>query len=125
MCVCLVLKSIQHREKFFFFYPQFDEDNAFFLQFYFYLFIFLGLMDQANHVQSGYEPFVLFGASLMRLNDATVRAMSRVRQRAMQGLTVLSMLVLLLWISAFMYGSFYYSYMPLAAYSTPVHYYYR
>lgn len=82
-------------------------------------------MDQANHVQSGYEPFVLFGASLMRLNDATVRAMSRVRQRAMQGLTVLSMLVLLLWISAFMYGSFYYSYMPLAAYSTPVHYYYR
>ncbi|XP_051905579.1 seipin-like isoform X1 [Hippocampus zosterae] len=82
-------------------------------------------MDQASHVQSGYEPFVLFGALLMRLNDAAVRVIFHVRQRVMQGITVFSMLVLLLWISAFMYGSFYYSYMPLAAYSTPVHYYYR
>ncbi|XP_077433814.1 seipin-like [Vanacampus margaritifer] len=82
-------------------------------------------MDQANHVQSGDEPFVPSSALMTSLNDATVMAMARVRQRVVQGAAVLSVLVLLLWISAFLYGSFYYSYMPLAAYSTPVHYYYR
>ncbi|KAM9834669.1 seipin-like [Syngnathus typhle] len=78
-------------------------------------------MDRANHMQSGEETFVLFGA----LNDAAVRAMFRVRQRVVQSAVLLSVLVLLLWLSTFLYGSFYYSYMPLAAYSTPVHYYYR
>ncbi|XP_037117023.1 seipin-like [Syngnathus acus] len=82
-------------------------------------------MDRANHMQSGEETFVLFGASLTRLNDAAVRAMFRVRQRVVQSVVLLSVLVLLLWLSAFLYGSFYYSYMPLVAYSVPVHYYYR
>uniref|UniRef100_A0A3Q3VX81 Seipin n=1 Tax=Mola mola TaxID=94237 RepID=A0A3Q3VX81_MOLML len=36
-----------------------------------------------------------------------------------------SVFFLLLWISAFLYGSLYYSYMPNAAFSTSVHYYYR
>ncbi|XP_049600629.1 seipin [Syngnathus scovelli] len=82
-------------------------------------------MDRANHMQSEEEPFVLFGALLTRLNDAAVRAMFRVRQKVVQSVVLLSVLVLLLWLSAFLYGSFYYSYMPLVAYSTPVHYYYR
>ncbi|XP_077388315.1 seipin-like isoform X2 [Festucalex cinctus] len=82
-------------------------------------------MDQANHVQSGNEPSVFFSALMTRLKYTAVMAMARVRQRAVQGGVMLCVLVLLLWISAFLYGSFYYSYMPLAAYSTPVHYYYR
>ncbi|XP_061542172.1 seipin-like isoform X2 [Phycodurus eques] len=87
--------------------------------------LYKDLMDRANHEQSGDEPFILFRAILTRLNDAAFTAMSRVHQRAMQGVIVISVLVLLLWISAFLYGSFYYSYMPLATYSTPVHYHYR
>ncbi|KAM9849682.1 seipin-like [Aulostomus maculatus] len=51
--------------------------------------------------------------------------MSRTRQRALQGFVVFSVMVLLFWIAAFLYGTFYYSYMPLATYSTPVHYHYR
>uniref|UniRef100_A0A8C2WLA8 Seipin n=1 Tax=Cyclopterus lumpus TaxID=8103 RepID=A0A8C2WLA8_CYCLU len=33
-------------------------------------------------------------------------------------------LLLLLWVSIFLYGSFYYSYMPTVSFSTPVHFYY-
>ncbi|XP_061691162.1 seipin-like isoform X5 [Syngnathoides biaculeatus] len=82
-------------------------------------------MDRANGVQSGDELFMLFGAFLARLRDAAVGAMSRASQRLLQGVVAFSVLALLLWISAFLYGSFYFSYMPLAAYSTPVYYYYR
>lgn len=63
--------------------------------------------------------------SLMRLQDAVVMAIVRARQRILQGLTVLSFVLLLLCVAAFLYGSFYYSYMPKATFSTPVHYYYR
>ncbi|XP_029917505.1 seipin-like [Myripristis murdjan] len=52
-------------------------------------------------------------------------AMLRARQRLLQGGAVLSIISLLLWTAAFLYGSFYYSYMPKAAFSTPVHYYLR
>ncbi|XP_023988993.1 seipin isoform X6 [Physeter macrocephalus] len=33
--------------------------------------------------------------------------------------------LLLLWVSVFLYGSFYYSYMPTASHFSPVHFYYR
>ncbi|XP_066893525.1 seipin isoform X5 [Kogia breviceps] len=33
--------------------------------------------------------------------------------------------LLLLWVSVFLYGSFYYSYMPTASHLSPVHFYYR
>ncbi|KAM6953347.1 seipin-like [Aplochiton taeniatus] len=49
----------------------------------------------------------------------------RARQRLLQGALTLTSLLLLLWTASFLYGSFYYSYMPKATYSTPVHYYYR
>lgn len=49
----------------------------------------------------------------------------RVRQKLLQGAVVLCTMFLLLWMASFIYGSFYYSFMPKAAYSTPVHYYYR
>ncbi|XP_037531723.1 seipin-like [Nematolebias whitei] len=80
-------------------------------------------MEQNSHLPSKdvEEPSV----SLMRLQDAVVMAIVRARQRILQGLTVLSFVLLLLCVAAFLYGSFYYSYMPKAAFSTPVHYYYR
>ncbi|KAF7667608.1 hypothetical protein LDENG_00053550 [Lucifuga dentata] len=62
---------------------------------------------------------------LMKLQNAVVMAMSHTRQRVLQGVVVLFVVLLLLWIASFLYGSFYYSYMPVVAYSTPVHFYFR
>ncbi|XP_044061080.1 seipin-like isoform X4 [Siniperca chuatsi] len=84
-------------------------------------------MDQESYLHPGDdgEPSVPVGQVLLRLQDAVIMAMSRARQRVIQGFIVFSFVFLLLWISAFLYGSFYYSYIPKAAFSTPVHYYYR
>ncbi|KAM8848989.1 seipin-like isoform 2-T2 [Synchiropus picturatus] len=65
------------------------------------------------------------GALLVRLKDAVAMVMSRVRQVALQCVILFTILLLLLWIATFLFGSFYYTNMPLAAYITPVHYYYR
>uniref|UniRef100_A0A3B4UYQ7 Seipin n=1 Tax=Seriola dumerili TaxID=41447 RepID=A0A3B4UYQ7_SERDU len=65
------------------------------------------------------------GSALYVLQDAVVTAMSHTRKKVLQGFVVFSVILLLLWLAAFLYGSFYYSYMPKAAFSTPVHYYYR
>ncbi|XP_029297595.1 seipin-like isoform X2 [Cottoperca gobio] len=67
----------------------------------------------------------LIGHVLLRLQNAVVKRMSRTRQRIIHGFIVVFIVFLLLWISVFLYGSFYYSYMPNASYSTQVHYYYR
>ncbi|XP_051276729.1 seipin isoform X1 [Dicentrarchus labrax] len=84
-------------------------------------------MNQESYLRPGddREPSVLIGRALLRLRDAVVMAMSRARQTVIQTFVVFSMVFLLLWIAAFLYGSFYYSYMPMAAFSTPVHYHYR
>lgn len=84
-------------------------------------------MDRTSHLhpEDGEELTVLIGRALLRLQDAVAMVMSRARQRAVQGFVVFSVVLLLLWVAAFLYGSFYYSYMPKAAYSTSVHYYYR
>uniref|UniRef100_A0A8C6NM34 Seipin n=1 Tax=Nothobranchius furzeri TaxID=105023 RepID=A0A8C6NM34_NOTFU len=57
--------------------------------------------------------------------DAVAIAILEARRRLLQGFTIFSIVLLLLSVAAFLYGSFYYSYMPRAAFSTPVHYYYR
>ncbi|XP_032384175.1 seipin isoform X2 [Etheostoma spectabile] len=84
-------------------------------------------MDQGSHLRPGEdgELTILIGHTLLGLQDSLVRVMSRARQRVIQGFVVFSIVVLLLWIAAFLYSSFYYSYMPKAAFSSPVHYYYR
>ncbi|XP_023263077.1 seipin-like isoform X1 [Seriola lalandi dorsalis] len=84
-------------------------------------------MDQESPLRSQHdeELSVLIGRSLLRLQDAVVTAMSHTRKKVLQGFVVFSVILLLLWLAAFLYGSFYYSYMPKAAFSTPVHYYYR
>nr|XP_057920688.1 seipin-like isoform X2 [Doryrhamphus excisus] len=71
------------------------------------------------------KPFVLFRATLTKFADALQTQMSRLVQRAKRGVLVFSVVMLLLWVSAFLYGSFYYSYMPFVAQSRPVYYYYR
>lgn len=71
------------------------------------------------------EPTVIIGQTLVKLQDVAASLILRVRLRLAQSFTVFSIILLLLWIAAFLYGSFYYSYMPRAAFSTPVYYYYR
>ncbi|RVE67355.1 hypothetical protein OJAV_G00102200 [Oryzias javanicus] len=83
-------------------------------------------MDQESRFPGDVEePSLIITSILLKLQDAVATVILRVRERLAQGLTVLSVVLLLLWIAAFLYGSFYYSYMPTAAFSTPVHYYYR
>ncbi|XP_059202477.1 seipin-like [Centropristis striata] len=84
-------------------------------------------MDQESHLRPGddEEPIALIFRAFLGLQTAVIMMMSRIRQRVIQGFIVFSFIFLLLWISAFLYGSFYYSYMPKAAFSTPVHYFYR
>ncbi|XP_043982933.1 seipin-like isoform X2 [Gambusia affinis] len=86
------------------------------------------VMDQERHLSSeeeAGEPSVVIGLVLLRLQHAVVLWFSRARRRLLQGFTVFSTVLLLLWIAAFLYGTFYYSYMPKAAFSAPVYYYYR
>ncbi|NXA57184.1 BSCL2 protein, partial [Nothocercus julius] len=44
---------------------------------------------------------------------------------ALQAAVLLCAGALLLWLSAFLYGTFYYSYMPAVSFSSPVHYRFR
>ncbi len=84
-------------------------------------------MDQPRYMHSGddEEPSVLIGRALLKLQNAVVTVMTSIRMRVIQSFVVSSVVFLLLWIAAFLYGSFYFTYMPTAAFSTPVHFYYR
>ncbi|KAM4555801.1 seipin-like isoform 1-T2 [Odontesthes bonariensis] len=84
-------------------------------------------MDQESHLplEDIGEFSVIIGRTLLKLRDVVNSAILRVRLRLLQSFTVFSVVLLLLCIAAFLYGSFYYSYMPRAAFSTPVHYSYR
>lgn len=67
----------------------------------------------------------LIRPTLLWLQDTVTMAMLQTRLKMLQGAVLACALGLLLWTSIFLYGSFYYSYMPTATYTTPVHYYYR
>ncbi|XP_076015634.1 seipin-like [Genypterus blacodes] len=71
------------------------------------------------------RPSGLVGPLLSRLQDAVVMAILRTRKIFFQTVIVAFVIFLVLWLATFLYGSFYFSYMPKVAYSTPVHYYYR
>ncbi|CAH6793692.1 seipin isoform X1 [Phodopus roborovskii] len=49
----------------------------------------------------------------------------RARRLLLQFGVLFCTLLLLLWVSVFLYGSFYYSYMPTVSHLSPVHFYYR
>ncbi|XP_046903907.1 seipin-like isoform X2 [Hypomesus transpacificus] len=87
------------------------------------------LMDGEGHQETG-NPVIgetedPIGLALLWLHDRVAMAMLQTRQRVLQAGVMLIFVTLLLWISSFLYGTFYYSYMPLATYSTPVHYFHR
>ena len=87
------------------------------------------LMDGEGYQETGYpirgETEDPIAQALLRLHDRVAMAMLQTRQRVLQAGVMLCFVTLLLWISSFLYGTFYYSYMPLATYDTPVHYFHR
>lgn len=58
------------------------------------------------------------------LHDVAAVTLLKARRTLFQAGVLFCVLVLLLWVSIFLYGSFYYSYMPTVSFSTPVHFYY-
>ncbi|TRY57562.1 hypothetical protein DNTS_023502 [Danionella cerebrum] len=75
------------------------------------------------------EGFSTMGAAmgpvLLWLQDVAAVTLLRARRTLLRAAILLCVLMLLLWVSIFLYGSFYYSYMPTVSFSTPVHYFYR
>ncbi|KAM3825234.1 seipin isoform 1-T2 [Vipera latastei] len=65
------------------------------------------------------------GPFLVWVQEVASLLMLRVRRTVLQTAILLCVLLLLLWISIFLYGSFYYSYMPTVSYVSPVHYRFR
>ncbi|XP_075426164.1 seipin isoform X3 [Ascaphus truei] len=61
---------------------------------------------------------------LFWLEEVCVLLFLRTRRLLLQGGILVGALLLLLWVSVFLYGSFYYSYMPTVRYSSPVYYQY-
>lgn len=58
------------------------------------------------------------------LHDVAAVTLLKARRTLFQAAILFCVLVLLLWVAIFLYGSFYYSYMPTVSFSTPVHFYY-
>ncbi|XP_054848752.1 seipin isoform X2 [Eublepharis macularius] len=65
------------------------------------------------------------GPFLLWAQDVATLLILRVRRTVLQTAVLLCVLLLLLWVSIFLYGSFYYSYMPTVSYVSPVHYQFR
>ncbi|XP_077180795.1 seipin [Paroedura picta] len=65
------------------------------------------------------------GPLLLWAQDVATLLILRVRRTVLQTAILLCVLLLLLWVSIFLYGSFYYSYMPTVSYVSPVHYQFR
>lgn len=65
------------------------------------------------------------GPLLLWLQDVAAVTLLRARRTLLRAAILFCVLLLLLWVSIFLYGSFYYSYMPSVSFSTPVHFYYR
>lgn len=84
-------------------------------------------MDQgvSLHPGPGGELMVLLHQVRLKFQNALVRARTRLQRGVTQTFAVFFVVLLLLWMSAFLYGSLYYSYMPNVAFSTTVHYYHR
>ncbi|XP_068460119.1 seipin-like [Clinocottus analis] len=64
------------------------------------------------------------GAVIHWLGDVAAVTLLKARRTLFQAAILFLVLLLLMWVSIFLYGSFYYSYMPTVSFSTPVHFYY-
>ncbi|XP_069018025.1 seipin-like [Embiotoca jacksoni] len=65
----------------------------------------------------------VMGPALHWLHDVAAVTLLKARRTLFQAGILLCVLVLLLWVAIFLYGSFYYSYMPTVSFSTPVYFY--
>lgn len=65
------------------------------------------------------------GPVFLWLQDVLGVTLLRARRTLLQAAILSCVLVLLVWVAIFLYGSFYYSYMPTVSFSAPVHYHYR
>nr|XP_057932199.1 seipin-like [Doryrhamphus excisus] len=64
------------------------------------------------------------GLVLHWVQDVASVTLLKARRTLFQAAVLFCVLGLLLWVSIFLYGSFYYSYMPTVSFSAPVHFYY-
>ncbi|KAM4553331.1 seipin-like [Fundulus diaphanus] len=64
------------------------------------------------------------GPLLHWVQDVAAVTFHKARRTLFQAAVLFCTLSLLLWVSIFLYGSFYYSFMPTVSFSTPVHFYY-
>ncbi|XP_054633259.1 seipin-like [Dunckerocampus dactyliophorus] len=64
------------------------------------------------------------GPVLHWVQDVASVTLLKARRTIFQAAVLFCVLGLLLWVSVFLYGSFYYSYMPTVSFSAPVHFYY-
>ncbi|KAK3555176.1 hypothetical protein QTP86_010041 [Hemibagrus guttatus] len=67
----------------------------------------------------------MMGPLLVWLQDVAAVTLLRAQRTLLRAAILFCVLLLLLWVSIFLYGSFYYSYMPTVSFSTPVNYQYR
>ncbi|XP_074861118.1 seipin isoform X3 [Carettochelys insculpta] len=65
------------------------------------------------------------GPFLKWAQEVAALLLLRVRRTVLQTAILFCVLLLLLWVAVFLYGSFYYSYMPTVSYISPVHYHFR
>lgn len=78
-----------------------------------------------NRRRSGSDTMgATMGPVLHWLHDVAAVTLLKARRTLFQAAILFCVLILLLWVSIFLYGSFYYSYMPTVSFSTPVHFYY-
>ncbi|KAL7885740.1 hypothetical protein AOLI_G00060350 [Acnodon oligacanthus] len=66
-----------------------------------------------------------FSGLLILIQERLTILYRRIQKRVLQTAILVCVLLLLLWVAIFLYGSFYYSFMPTANFITPVHFYYR
>ncbi|XP_018519628.1 LOW QUALITY PROTEIN: seipin-like [Lates calcarifer] len=79
----------------------------------------------SRSVSSGPETMgAAMGPLLHWLHDVAAVTLLKARRTLFQAAILFCVLGLLLWVSIFLYGSFYYSYMPTVSFSTPVHFFY-
>lgn len=83
------------------------------------------VQEMSQHPGPAGELIFLLIQMRLKFQDVLVRTRTRLQRGVMQTFAVFSVVLLLLWISVFLYGSLYYSYMPNVAFSTAVHYYQR
>lgn len=84
-----------------------------------------GTTAQTSSSRSGSDTMgATMGPVLHWLQDVAAVTLLKARRTLFQAAILFCVLLLLLWVSIFLYGSFYYSYMPTVSFSTPVHFYY-